>query len=96
MGSLVFAADGKTATINGAPFNNNPFFYVSTNTQSAITVSSSLYWIGIGINKINGVVVSFWVSSAQNSTTNPHPAGNITVSAGNAPPVIIPVSQLQW
>jgi hypothetical protein len=55
--------------------------------------SSSLYWVGIGTFVANGVVTGFWVNATNNSKTNPNPAGNITITAGNEPPVIIPVSQ---
>ncbi|MDR2065912.1 MAG: hypothetical protein LBP85_09445 [Prevotellaceae bacterium] len=93
-GSVVFSASGATARINGEPFLTMSF-NVSTNTQSPIVVSpsSSIYWVGIGTFIVNGIVTGFRINAMNNSRTNPHPAGNITVIAGNAPPVIIPVSQ---
>jgi hypothetical protein len=91
--SLVFSADGQSATLDGTPFYMS--FYIYSNATNTWGISSSVNWVDF---EPSSIYPHKWDIYVTPNTIPPRTAGNLTIEAFNTslPPVIISVSQLQW
>ena len=86
--SIIFAADGKSATSGGIDITALPVFIVTTN-QGTWDVVSNQSWL-----HVQKSTNSFMISVDANTSLDARNTAKVTVTAGNAQPVFITVTQM--
>lgn len=86
--SIIFAADGKSATSGGIDITASPVFIVTTN-QGSWDVVSDQSWL-----HVQKSTNSFKISVDANTGLDARNTAKVTVTAGNAQPVFITVTQM--